>query len=104
MGKYLLRHAFEEDHILPESILWRQKAAFSDAVGHSMSADTIYNNCVSRLEEYNEAIILMHDASGKHTTVEALPRVIEAIQAMEDTEILPIDDDTFPIQHRTVGD
>ena len=36
MGKYLLRKAFEKDHILPESILWRQKAAFSDAVGHSM--------------------------------------------------------------------
>lgn len=39
MGKYLLRKAFEEDHILPESILWRQKAAFSDAVGHSMVDD-----------------------------------------------------------------
>lgn len=39
MGKYLLRHAFEHDHILPESILWRQKAAFSDAVGHSMVDD-----------------------------------------------------------------
>lgn len=36
MGKYLLRKAFEKDHILPEDILWRQKAAFSDAVGHSM--------------------------------------------------------------------
>ena len=35
-GKYLLRHAFEKDGILPESILWREKAAFSDAVGHSM--------------------------------------------------------------------
>ena len=39
MGKYLLRHAFEKDGILPESILWRQKAAFSDAVGHSMVDD-----------------------------------------------------------------
>lgn len=39
MGKYLLRHAFEQDGILPESILWRQKAAFSDAVGHSMVDD-----------------------------------------------------------------
>lgn len=39
MGKYLLRHAFEKDHILPDSILWRQKAAFSDAVGHSMVDD-----------------------------------------------------------------
>lgn len=34
-GKYLLRQAFTGDY-LPESILNREKAAFSDAVGHSM--------------------------------------------------------------------
>ncbi len=34
-GKYLLRHAFEGD-FLPDDILMREKAAFSDAVGHSM--------------------------------------------------------------------
>ena len=34
-GKYLLRHAFEGDY-LPFDILFREKAAFSDAVGHSM--------------------------------------------------------------------
>ncbi|MGN1234775.1 MAG: asparagine synthase-related protein, partial [Christensenellaceae bacterium] len=33
-GKYLLRRAFEG--ILPYDILYREKAAFSDAVGHSM--------------------------------------------------------------------
>ena len=38
-GKYLLRHAFEKDDLLPQSILWREKAAFSDAVGHSMVDD-----------------------------------------------------------------
>lgn len=35
-GKYLLRHAFEGLDYLPDEILWREKAAFSDAVGHSM--------------------------------------------------------------------
>ena len=35
-GKYLLRKAFETGDYLPEEILWREKAAFSDAVGHSM--------------------------------------------------------------------
>ena len=35
-GKYLLRHAFEGGGYLPDEILWREKAAFSDAVGHSM--------------------------------------------------------------------
>ena len=50
MGKYLLRRAFEKDHILPDEILWRQKAAFSDAVGHSMVdelkayAETVYSD------------------------------------------------------------
>ncbi|AQS10319.1 asparagine synthetase B [Clostridium saccharobutylicum] len=44
MGKYLLRHAFEGDY-LPDSILYRDKAAFSDAVGHSM---------VDYLKEYAE--------------------------------------------------
>ena len=39
MGKYLIRKAFADDHILPDAILWRQKAAFSDAVGHSMVDD-----------------------------------------------------------------
>lgn len=34
-GKYLLRHAFEGNY-LPHEILYREKAAFSDAVGHSM--------------------------------------------------------------------
>ena len=43
-GKYLLRHAFEGDY-LPHDILWREKAAFSDAVGHSM---------VNYLKEYAE--------------------------------------------------
>ncbi len=38
IGKYLLRHAFEGDY-LPRAILYREKAAFSDAVGHSMVDD-----------------------------------------------------------------
>lgn len=45
MGKYLLRKSFEGDY-LPEEILYRQKAAFSDAVGHSMVDD---------LKEYAES-------------------------------------------------
>ena len=45
-GKYLLRRAFEGD-LLPRDILWREKAAFSDAVGHSMVDD---------LKEYAESL------------------------------------------------
>lgn len=46
-GKYLLRHAFEKGEYLPHDILWREKAAFSDAVGHSM---------VDYLKEYAETV------------------------------------------------
>lgn len=54
-GKYLLRKAFEADHILPEDILWREKAAFSDAVGHSMVDDLKeYAENLYTDEEYEE--------------------------------------------------
>ncbi len=46
-GKYLLRHAFEGLGYLPDEILWREKAAFSDAVGHSM---------VDYLKQYAESV------------------------------------------------
>ena len=54
-GKYLLRHAFEDDDYLPYDILFREKAAFSDAVGHSM-VDYIkeYANGLYSDEEYEE--------------------------------------------------
>ncbi len=41
IGKYLLRQAFRADALIPDSILMREKAAFSDAVGHSMRDDLI---------------------------------------------------------------
>ena len=46
-GKYLLRKAFESGDYLPHDILYREKAAFSDAVGHSM---------VDYLKEYAESL------------------------------------------------
>ena len=53
-GKYLLRKAFEGDY-LPYEILWREKAAFSDAVGHSM-VDYLkeYANGLYTDEEFKE--------------------------------------------------
>lgn len=38
-GKYLLRRAFAGGNWLPEDLLMREKAAFSDAVGHSLVDD-----------------------------------------------------------------
>lgn len=54
-GKYLLRHAFENSDWLPHDILMREKAAFSDAVGHSMVDDLKdYANNLYTDEEFEE--------------------------------------------------
>ena len=53
IGKYLLRHAFEQDDLIPREILMREKAAFSDAVGHSMRRDLMdYAETLYTDEEY----------------------------------------------------
>jgi asparagine synthase (glutamine-hydrolysing) len=52
MGKSLLREAFAGTDLLPDSILYREKSAFSDAVGHSM---------VDHLKAHAEAVISKSD-------------------------------------------
>ena len=55
IGKYLLRAAFEEDDLIPRDILMREKAAFSDAVGHSLVNDLIdYAEGLYSEEEFEE--------------------------------------------------
>lgn len=70
-----------------------------DATGTQYTAQELVANCMAGVEKHETVIILLHDASGKGTTVEALPMLIEKIQAMENTELLPITDDTVPVQH-----
>ena len=61
MGKFLLREAFKappgEEKLLPDHILWRDKAAFSDAVGHSM---------VDELKSYAEGKYTDEDVRNAH--------------------------------------
>ena len=73
--------------------------ASGDAVSRTLPAETIVNNCLSDIEKQKESVILMHDASNKGTTIEALPQIIEAIQEQGDAELLPITDETVPVQH-----
>ncbi len=73
--------------------------ASGDAVSRTLPAETIVSNCLSGIEKQKESVILMHDASNKGTTVEALPQIIEAVQERGDTGILPITDETVPVQH-----
>lgn len=73
-----------------------------DATGR-LSKEQIVKNCVANLKSYHTAVILMHDAADKKTTVEALPEIIESVLAMEDTVIVPITPDTIPIQHKSAN-
>ncbi|MGZ3809474.1 MAG: asparagine synthase B, partial [Bacteriovorax sp.] len=57
IGKFLLREAFKDDKLLPDHILWREKAAFSDAVGHSM---------VDELKAHAEALYSDQDVKNAH--------------------------------------
>lgn len=71
-----------------------------DAIGGHLTSDEIVNRVMSQIPGHQVGIVLMHDAADKHSTVEALPKLIEEIQALGDgTEILPITDETMPIQH-----
>lgn len=70
-----------------------------DAVKGGASVEQITKNVMGDVVRHKNVIVLMHDAANKRTTVEALPIIIENILALEDTEILPITDDTEPVQH-----
>jgi peptidoglycan/xylan/chitin deacetylase (PgdA/CDA1 family) len=70
-----------------------------DAVSPMRPAQEIVKNCTQNLENFDNAVILLHDAANKTSTVDALPEIIEYITAMENTEILPITEETVAIHH-----
>ena len=69
-----------------------------DATSKELEAETLVQNVVQDVEIYKSSVVLMHDAADKPNTVEALPKLIEQLQAM-DVEILPITEEVEPIQH-----
>lgn len=64
-----------------------------------LDVDTLVRNVTSSIPDNETSIVLMHDAASRSTTVEALPRIIESILAMEDTAVLPITEHTAPVHH-----
>lgn len=70
-----------------------------DGGGTLMPVEVIVENCTKNIQKYDTSIILMHDSALKTTTVEALPQILEAILAMEDTVILPITAASQPVHH-----
>lgn len=74
-----------------------------DATTPIPGAAVIVNNVVSGTGKYERSIVLMHDAGDKYSTVQALPAIIEEIQKSDKAVILPIGNNTEPIQHLGVS-
>ncbi|WP_408070660.1 polysaccharide deacetylase family protein [Butyrivibrio sp. JL13D10] len=72
-------------------------ASSDDRAG--INKDIIVSNVMTGVPKFHEAVVLLHDAQDKPATVEALPEIIEQIQAMDNTVIVPITEDTLPVQH-----
>ncbi len=72
-----------------------------DATPAAFSSDEIVDNVMKNVVKYKTSVILMHDASNKDATVEALPNLIEALQ-QSGAMILPITDETTVIHHTCV--
>ena len=69
-----------------------------DAASNAYSSEEIVANVMDDVVKYKTSVVLLHDASDKSATVEALAPLIEALNEMG-AEILPIDEDTSVIQY-----
>lgn len=67
-----------------------------------LSTETLVRNCIEGVKAKDMAIVLLHDAGDKKNTVEALPSIIEGIKQLEDTRLLPIDEETVTVQHMSL--
>ncbi|MGN0160344.1 MAG: polysaccharide deacetylase family protein [Lachnospiraceae bacterium] len=70
-----------------------------DATGNGYPASTLADNVINGIEKNDVAVVLMHDARTKDATVASLPGIIERLQEMENVEILPLTEDSYPVQH-----
>lgn len=79
-------------------IYYDWNVASGDAVIDALTSEQIYNNVISGIEKKDVSVVLMHDTYGKETTIQAIPLIIEKLQAM-DALILPITEETVPVHH-----
>ena len=71
-----------------------------DAVSNDYTASSVIENVMKDVSMHTESVVLMHDTVAKGETVKALPKLIKKLQT-QGYEILPITDDTTPVQHIT---
>lgn len=70
-----------------------------DATGRNLRPQQIAANVTENVGKYHTAVVLLHDASDKTSTVEALPLIIEKIQSTENMEFAPVDDEMIMVHH-----
>lgn len=75
-----------------------------DTTNGKAGANRLVDNCMNKIQNKQDSVILMHDAADKDNTVKALPILIERIRDLDNTVLLPITDDTVSIQHLTNDD
>ena len=87
-------------HYLNEQgvIYYDWNVSAGDAASNAYSSEEIVANVMDDVVKYKTSVVLLHDASDKSTTVDALAPLIEALNEMG-AEILPIDEDTSVIQY-----
>ena len=71
--------------------------ASGDATSHAYTPEELVQNVMNDVGRYETSIVLMHDSSAKSGTVEALAPMIDQLKEMG-AELLPIDENTTPIQ------
>lgn len=69
-----------------------------DAVSGCLSPEQLVDNIMQDAKNHNDVVILMHDLTERHTTIESIPLLIETLRE-EGYEILPIDENTPLIRH-----
>lgn len=84
----------EEENV----IYYDWNVSSGDASSVLLSPEKIAENCLEGVKKCNTAIVLLHDSGGKKSTIEALPLIIEGINRLDDTILLPIDEETVAIQ------
>ncbi len=68
-----------------------------DATGVEFTKEQLSKNILNGVAAKKRAMVLMHDANGKRTTVDSLPIVLEALLS-GGAEVLPLSEEVTPIQ------
>lgn len=70
-----------------------------DATGNGYPANVLCQNVLDGIAKQDNAVVLMHDGSSKKATVNSLPAILDSLLALEDVTILPLTEDSIPVQH-----